>query len=645
MLQFFRQGIKSKLGIGIALGFLILIGLSFGLGDVSSNSFFGGVAGGDRVATVGDSRIDTADLERTATSVVDNMRQQDPTTTMRSFVASGKLSELLDYLIARRATLEFGNSQGMHIGTRLIDSEIAKLPGVQGPDGKVDPLLYQQLVAQRRQTDAQFRLGLEEDLMARQLIAATRIGMKSPDSVVLRYAGVVTERRKGAIAILPSAVFAPKAAPSEAEIKAWYNGHLTQYQLPERRTVRYVVFDESVVKQLPAPTEAAIAARYNAGKAQYAPTDKRKLAQMVVPTEAAGKAVLAEVAGGKTLEAAAAAKGLGVAVLGPVSREEYALQSSAAAAEAVFTAPQGKLAGPFKAPLGWLVVRIDGTERKPGKSLDQARGEIAAALGAEQRRAALTEFSANIEDEFDNGASLADIAKELGMTLVTTAPLLADGSVFGQPGVTAPAELARVLSAAFAMEGEGQAQLAEIEPGKTFVIFDVGTLTSSAPQPLAEIRPRVSEDVQLSKGAKAAAAAAKKVEAQIAKGVPIEVAMASLGVALPPVDRVDRARMEVQALGQNAPRPLVLFFAMPKGKIKLMEAPRNRGWYVLTVSEVSFGKVDPKDGRLPGLVQSLQQAQGEEYADQLAKAMQAAVGAKRNETAIGAVRKRLQGGS
>lgn len=645
MLQFFRQGIKSKLGIAIALGFLMLIALAFAAGDVSTGSTFGGIAGGDRVATVGDSRIDTADLERSAANVVDNMRQKDPSTTMRSFVTKGGLGDLLDYLMARRGTLEYGKAQGIHIGSRLIDSEIAKIQGIQGPDGKVDPLLYQRFIGQRRETDSQFRLGLEEDLMARQLLAATRIGNAVPGSVVLRYAGVVTERRKGAIAILPSAAFAPKAQPSEAEIKTWYDSHRSDYQLPERRTVRYVVFDESVVKAMPSPTEAEIAARYNASKAQYAPTDKRKLAQMVVPTEAAGKAVLAEVAAGKSLEAAAAAKGLGVAVLASVSREEYALQASAASAEAVFAAPQGKLAGPFKAPLGWLIVRIDGMERKPGKSLDQARSEIATALATEKRRAALTDFSAGIEDEFDNGATLADMARELGKEPVTTPALLADGSVFGQPGATAPAVLARVLPTAFAMEGEGQPQLAEIEAGKTFIIFDVGTLTAAAPPPLAEIKPLVAQEAQLAKGAKAAEAAAKKVEAALAKGVPIEAALASLGVALPPVDRVDRMRMEIQAMGPNAPPPLLLLFSVPKGKAKLMQAPRNRGWYVVSVSEVSFGKVDPKDARLPGLVQSLQQAQGEEHADQLAKAMQAAVGAARNEAAVAAVRKRLQGGS
>lgn len=645
MLQFFRQGIKSKLGIGIALGFIGLIALAFAAGDVSTGNVFGGVAGGDRVATVGDSRIDSADLQRSASNVVENMRREDPTLTVRSFVASGRLDELLDYLLARRATLEYGKSQGMHLGTRLVDSEIAKLPGVQGPDGKVDPALYQRFIAQRGENDTQFRLGLEEDLMARQLIAGTRIGNKVPDSVVLRYAGVVTERRKGAIALIPAAAFAPKTPASEAEIKAWYAKNSAQYQLPERRTVRYVVFDESVVKQVPAPTDAEIAARYNTNKAQYAPTDKRKLAQMVVPTEAAGKAVLAELAGGKTLEAVAAGKGLGVATIPLISREEYSLQASAAAAEAVFAQAQGKVAGPFKAPLGWLLVRVDGTERKPGKTLDQARGEIAAALAVEKRRAALTDFSANIEDEFDNGATLADMAKELGQTPQTTAPLLANGAVFGQQGATAPAVLARVLPTAFAMEGEGQPQLAEIEPGKTFIIFDVGTLTAAAPPPLAQIKDQISIEVQLAKGAKAAEAAAKKVEAQVAKGVPMEVAMASLGVALPPVDRVDRARMEIQGMGPNAPKPLVAFFSVPKGKVKVLAAPRNRGWYIVSVSEVAFGQVDPRDPRLPGLVQSLHQSQGEEYADQLAKAMQAAVGTKRNDAAIKAVSKRLQGGS
>lgn len=645
MLQMFRKGISSKLGMVIALAFLGLIALAFAAGDVTSSGGFGGIAGGDRVASVGKDRIDTAELERASLMVVDNMRRENPATTTKSFIERGGLDDMLDYLIDRAAVFEFGKKHGLHISDRLVDSEIAKIPGVQGPDGKVDPALYQQIINQRRESDAQFRKGLATELSGRQLMASTRFGVVIPNSVMLRFAGIVTERRKGVIATLPSAAFAPKTAPSEAEIKAWYETNRADYMLPERRVIRYAVFGEDAIRNAPAPTEAEIAARYNANKAKYAPTQKRKLAQMVVPTEAAAKAVLAEVSAGKTLEAAAAAKGLGVAALELVTREEYALQASPAAAEAVFAATKGKLVGPVKAPLGWLLVRVEDAQSNPGKTLAQASGEIRTELAAEKRRAALTDFSAGIEEQFDNGAALGDLAKEMGKTLSTTPALLANGSVFGKQGEKAPAIVERLLTTAFAMEGEGQPQLAEVEPGKTFVVFDVGQILAAAPPPLPEIRSIVAQDVQLSKGGKLAQEAAKKIEAQVAKGVPLEVAMASIGAPLPPIDRVDRSRQEIQALGPNVPQPLQLMFLMAKGKLKLLAAPRNRGWYVITVSDIIPGQVDPKDQRLIGLAQSLQKANSDEYAKQLSAAMRQDVGVERNDNAIAAVRQRLLGGN
>ena len=151
-------------------------------------------------------------------------------------------------------------------------------------------------------------------------------------------------------------------------------------------------------------------------------------------------------------------------------------------------------------------------------------------------------------------------------------------------------------------------------------------------------------DIQLSKGAKAAKAAAEKIQAQIEKGVSPQAALASLGVALPPVDMVDKARMEVQAQGPNAPKPEVLLFAMANGKVRLLAAPRNRGWYVVTVTEVTPGQVSPTDPRLAALQQSLQGGFGGEYTDQLSAAMRNEIGTTRNEEHIVALKKRLQAG-
>lgn len=644
MLQSFRNFFQSKWGVALTLGFVALIAFAFASGDVANMGGLGSAGGKNTVAKVGKEKIEDAEVERSIQTILGRMRQQDPTANMATFLARNGLEDLLSYLIDRKAARQWGERHGIYVGDRLIDSEIAKIPSIQAPDGSVDPARYRQFLAERGVTDAEFRKEVSEDLIARQLTAANNVGLRLPSKVAMRYAAVVLERRKGAIVTLPAAAFAPATPPSEAEISGWYNSHKADYALPERRTIRYISFGDNVLKSVPAPTDAEIAARYNANKAKYAPSDKRKLSQLVLPTEAAAKALAAEVSGGKSLEAAAGPKGLTVAKLGSLDKTAFALQSSADAANAVFSAPTGKVAGPFKSPLGWLLVRVDGIDGNPGKTLDQARAELIKELGEEKRRAAIAEFSAKIEDDLANGATLPDLAKDMGLQVQETAPLTADGNVFGKPGQAAPKELAPVLQAAFSMESERQPQLTETEPGKTFMIYDAGTITPAAPPPLAQIRDQVATDVQLSKGAKAAKAAADKVKAQIEKGVPAQVALASLGVALPPVDMVDKARMEVQSQGQNASKPELLLFSMAKGKVRLLAAPRNRGWYVVTVSDVIPGQVAANDPRLSALNESLQGAFGAEYTDQLSAAMRGEIGTTRNEEHIVALKKRLQTG-
>jgi len=397
-----------------------------------------------------------------------------------------------------------------------------------------------------------------------------------------------------------------------------------------------------VLKTVPAPTEAEIAARYNANRAKYEASESRRISQLILPTEAAAKAALAEAAG-KSLDAVAATKGLSVAKLAPLTQRALASQSSQAVADAAFAAPQGKVLGPIRAPLGWVLVRVDAIEGKAGKTLDQARAELVAELAVEKRRAALTDFSAGIEDEFDNGSTLGDVAKELGLTLTETAPLLADGRVFGQEGATAPADLARVISTAFAMEGEGQPQLAEIEPGKRFVVFDVAQIAPAAPPPLAEVRAQALAEYQLAKGNIAAKAAAQKVEAMVRKGTDLGTALDSLGLPLPPVDRIDMPREQIQAMGQQTPPPLAMLFAIAKGQVKLMGAPRNRGWYVVKVNEVIPGKVEANDARLPDFRRTIAQVTAQEYSQALRAAMRNDVGVKRNEPAIDGSKSRLRG--
>ena len=643
MIQFFRSIIYSKWGGGITILFVLLVAGAFAIGDVSSWISGGKVSSGDEIASVGSQKITAAEYEKALQTALEDQKQRDPRLSMKAFLAGGGGELVLTQMLDRLAIAEFGKDHGMVVNDRLIDSEIAKIPAAQGPDGKFSQALYQQLLQQRGLTDKLVRQDMASGLIAKQVLVPAAFGAVFPREGTWRYAQLLRERRIGAIALLPSASFAPKTPPSDAEVAAHYNKTRNNYLMPERRVIRYATFDAGVVKAVAPPTDAEIAARYNANKAAYAASETRKLTQLIVPTEAAARAVLAEVAKGVSLEKAASTKGLSTASLS-LSKPQLVAQASQAVADSAFAAPSGRTAAIARSGLGWHVIRVDAIDAKPARTLDQVRGELTQQLSEIKRRQALSDFSANIEEQFDGGGSLADVAKELGLTLVQTEPLTADGKIYGKTGQTAPAELAKVVPAAFAMERENQPQLAEIEPGRKFVVFDVSRIQPSAAAPLAEVKTAVATELMLERGSAAAKAAAEKVLAAAKRGTELSAAMTSLGVPLPPVDQVDIPREKLSEMGQQVPPPIVLLFSMAQGTTKLLPAPRNRGWYVVGLKQIIPGNVAPNDPMLSSAQKELGGMVGREYAEQLRRAIRAEVGVKRNDAAISAVTKQLAGG-
>lgn len=645
MLQFFRGFMKSKLGLAVTFGFLALIALAFASADISGSNSFGGIAGGDRVATVGKARIDASALSQAATSALENMKQQNPRISMKAFLAQGGLEKVLDDMIDRAALGEFGRKHGIVAGTRLIDSEIANMAVFKGPDGKFSEAVYRQALQQQGVSEQLVRKDLEQGLVARQLLVPAAFGSVIPRELANRYSTLLRERRSGTIAILPAAAFAPATPPTDAEIAAFYAASKNRFIRPERRVIRYATFGEAALKTVPAPTEAEIAARYNLAKARYAAGETRKIVQLIVPTEAAAKAIVAEAAKGKSLDVVAREKGLSTSTLAEIAKSGLANQSSQAVADAAFAAAQGAIATPARSGLGWHVMKIEGVTRKPERTLAEVRGEIADIISVEKRRAAINDLSANLENEFESGGNLAEAAKTLGLTIETTQPLTADGRVYGKQGEAAPPAIAKVLQAAFAMEQENEPQLAEVEAGKTFVIFDVSDITPSAPAPLNDIKTDVAAAYMLEKGAAAAKAEAQKVLDQAKKGGDLAVILGSLGRPLPPVDKIEMSREQLAARGQQVPPPLALLFSMAEGTAKLLAAPGNRGWYVVALKDIVPGQVAANDPIIAAAQKELGQITGREYAEQLRRAIRAEVGATRNEAAIRAVRAQLDGGS
>lgn len=642
MLSFFRRFFQSKIGLPIFLAFLVLMALAFAASDITGSTF-GGVSNSDRMAVVGGEAIPVSDLTVASNTALRQVRSQNPTLTMPEFVSKGGFDEVIRQLIDRYTVGTYGEKYGIRAGENLVNSEILQINAFRGLTGEFDVAAYQAALGQAGLNDAMFRRDLVDGLVDQQLLRPALAAPQLPEKIARQYAALVLERRTGEIALIPSATFAPSGNPTDAQLAAWYQDNRTQFIRPERRTLRFAVFGANTLEVSATPSAGEIAARYQRDAAKYKASELRAVTSFVVPTQDAAKALVARIRGGVALDAAAREAGFSASQSELSDREAMSGATSFAFAEAAFKAAQGGIVEPAQGTLGWYVARINQIERIPARTLAQATPEITEQLTTDKRSAAVADLTAEIEAEIDGGTALAEVAKAYDLTVETSPALLATGQAFDRPDVQIVPQLVPVLGTAFQMD-ESEPQLAEIIPSEQFVVFEVARIDEAAAPPLAQVRELAIAGWKRAQGAKLAKAAADRIIAKVRNDTPLAAALAAenkTGFEREPIDLERRVLLSQQR--GNIPPPLVLMFSMAQGSIKVLEAPRDLGWYVISLKGISTDPVESEPGLVSQTRQQLGQALSDEYHRQAVAAMRAELGVTRNDSAIEALRKQLAG--
>lgn len=642
MLTFFRNFFKSKIGLAITLAFLGVIGFAFASMDVSSSGTFGGVAGGDSVAVVGDRKIGTAELNRAANDALREARQENPNATMQTLLANGGLERILNDLVNRYAIIAWAEENGFRAGDNLVNSEIRQIPAARGASGDFDTATYQQFLRTNSLTDAQVRQQIRTSLFFQQTVLPLVYGTKLPNSLAETYARTFKERRTGSIAALPFAAFAPEGTPTEAALQKFYTDNRTRFVRPERRTLRYATFDSSALGDSIEPTAEEIAANYEENAAQYAASESRSFTQLIVPTREGAQAIATRVRGGESFAQAARSAGLRPAELADQSRSAVRSSASAAVADAYFSASEGSVTAPAQGQLGWYVARVNSVDARAARSLASVRDDIADTLREQKRQRGIAELAVSIEDRLVDGASLSSVAQELDLKLQESRPITASGQVYGTPE-PAPAALRGVLEYAFQID-EGEAEIGALPDQSTFVVYEVTDITPSAPAPLAEIKDQATSAWRADRASKAAQAAADRILKRVEGGASLADALAAEETRLPPAQQVSLSREELARMqDQRVPAAIGLMFAMAEGTVKKLEEPSQQSWFVVDLEDVKLEELAENDPLVGQAQNAIGQAWGSEYAEQLLAAMRAAVGVELNADAIAAVRRQLLG--
>ena len=644
MLTSFRRLTKSTIGTIVLALFGVAIVASFALADLSGLGVGAPSLSGNTLVKIGSFDVSDREMDGAMQRRLAQVRQENPEADYSSLGAD--FEPLLQGLVDQKTLQAFARKHGFVVSKRLIDAEIANIPGVKGLNGQFSQQSYEAFLTRQRMTDAELRDMIEGLVLQRLLLTPAATSPKVPIGIATPYASMLLEQREGEVAVVPIAAFAAGLNPTDAQLQQFYTASQNRYIVPEQRVIRIARIGPQQVAGVSA-TDAEIAQNYQANQATYGAKDIRVISQVVVPDRNVANQVAARAKGGQSFVDAVRPAGFSAAdvSVGPQTRAEFTDLAGAQVAAAAFGASAGAIVGPVQSELGWHVVKVDSIQSQPGKSLAQARAEIAERINAEKRSAALADLHDKVQTAIDNGSNFDEAARAAGLPVTTTPLITAAGVARANAAFKLPPELAPAIVAGFELGASDEPVIEQLAGDSGFAMVAPAEIVPSAPAPLANIRDRVRTDWVQKQATDLARAAANKIVAAANGRASLADAVKQANRPLPPVQTLSARRIQISEMGDQAPEPLRMLFTIGQGKARAGADPDGRGFYIVKTAKLTPGNALNQPRLIGQVRQEFEQPLAQEYAQQFLASVRKALNVRRNEEAIAATKKRLLTGS
>ena len=565
---------KKKGGRSLVVWVLVAM-LIAGLSGFGVENFGGATA---KIGRVGEIEIEANDYAREMQGQINTLtRQFGAPVSMADARSFGVDRQVLAGLVNRAALDNEAARLGLSVGDATVAAELGKISAFQGISGTFDREAYAMTLQQNGTNEAAFEANLRRDVARALLTGAVAGGVVSPaplTDTLVAYAG---EKRGFSLLVLDdTALDAPLAAPTPAEVQAHYDANIATYTRPEAKRVEYAaLLPETLAATMEVP-EDEVQKAYDARLSEFMIPEKRLVERLVYPDEAAALAAKARLDQGTSFDDLVAERGLTLedVDLGDVTREELE-----GAADAVFALTEPGTVGPLPSALGPALYRMNAILAAQETTLDAARPELLQILQTEAAARAIADKVEAIDDALAGGATLQDLSTEFGMTLASTDYAAGAEDNDAITGYTAFRSAADALA-------EGDFPEAILLEDGGLVAMQLVEILPPSPVPLDKITDKVTEATRAEALARALAAKAAAAKTAVEAGATLE----SQGnvTAVAPTDR--QATLDVG--------PAVVLetaFQMQPGEIRVIEA----GSFValLRLDSITAAEVTSEEGQ------------------------------------------------
>ena len=610
---------KSKLSktfIWILMG-LLFIGLAgFGATNLSGNA--------RSVATVGEKDVSTDAYVRALRNEINAFAAQaGRSVPMSEAQALGIDRQVLSRLITARGIDNEAANIGLSVGDEVVAEQLLQVPSFLGPDGEFNREAYSFALRNQGLSEAEFEEQLRDDTSRTILQSALIAGNTLPDTYVDTILAYTGETRDFTWARLTgSDLQTGLPAPSEEDLRAYYEDNIDSYTLPELRDITYAWITPDMIVDTVEVDEDALRASYEERFDQFNLPERRLVERLVFIDDDAASDALTRINDGLSFEDLVDERGLNLADvdMGDVTREDLG-----DAADGVFGAETGDVVGPLPTNLGPSLFRINAVLDAQTTSFEDARPDLRGELALDRARRVIETLAQTLDDELAAGATLEEVADttEIELGQIDWFPG-ADGSIAAYPAF-----------------GDAASQLTESDFPEVMQLGDGGIfamrlnrIQPPAPQDFQEVIDQVRVGWDTREQTAQLMAQAEGIAGQLSEGTTFE------GAGLTPNTET--------GLGRNAQIPdlppdlLTAVFEMSEGDTRAIAGVGT----VVILRLDAITPVDRNDGDIEQLAEALRNQASNDIAEDLFRAfagnVQQRAGVQVNQPALNAVHAQIQ---
>jgi peptidyl-prolyl cis-trans isomerase D len=453
-------------------------------------------------------------------------QRPEPEAAIRFGLHMRALEETVQRAIIDHAIREFG----LAVSDEQVREAIAAEPAFHGSTGKFDPAMFKARLGTMRISEAQLVNDMRRQIAANQLLSVVRAEGLAPKTLrddIFRQEG---ERRVAETVYMPDAIVATVPKPGAEQLNTYYEANKSRFQIAEYRAFSYVLLTVDDVMAAVTVTADMVKQEYDARAAEFGSPEKRDIDQvMVTEGEDKAKAIVAAVAGGKTLEDAAK-EVLGnenaVIKLGAVEKKEL---PPGALADGIFGAQPGVLPQPIQSALGWHVVRLNKVEAGKQVRFEEVKEKIENDLKAQAAPDLLIKLVTDFERSLSKTQSMKTSAQELNLKVQTIEGVDARGQDPGGKQVVIGPAAAELVQAAFATRESTESQLFDTPRGEFFVVRTDRVTPARVPA-LADVEAKVKEAWERDEQKRLATEKAKELVEKTVAGANLETEVKAIGL-------------------------------------------------------------------------------------------------------------------